>query len=238
MERPLSPVPEPLSLEKMAYNAIKEAILTFRLKPEENLVESDLARQLGISKTPVRESLSRLEREGFVTKIPYTGYYVTPISTQSVSEIFEIRAALEGLAASLAALRLSDEDITLAQTLVARHEQATQNGDIAQAARLNRQFHDLIITRAGNQRLAQILANLDEHLQRYRTLSNFQSGRLDKSVAEHRAVLTALEQRQPSQAEQAVRAHILSVSNDLAHQDIQALIQLARQNLQPGLLVE
>lgn len=227
MAAPLAPVGNPVSLEKLAYDAIKNAILIFRLKPGESLVENDLARQLQISKTPVRDALLRLEKEGFITKIPYKGYYVTEITRESVADMFQIRAALEGLAARLAAVHLNDADLSEIQRLVSEHEHALAEKKLLQANKLNREFHDLIILRADNERLKVMLANLDDHLQRYRTLSNYQRGRLMKSVEEHQRVVDALSAHNPEQAELALRAHILSVMEDLENQDFNELIRLA-----------
>lgn len=221
---PLSPVREPVSLEKLAYDSIKAAILSFQLMPEENLVETDLARQLGISKTPVRDALSRLEQEGFVEKIPYKGYTVTGISQQAVIEIFEIRATLEGLSARQATPNFTDQDLEIARDLVFRHNEAARQGDTQTASELNKQFHALILSKAKNSWLRQILGNLEDHLSRYRLLSNFQAGRLEKSAEEHDAILRAIVSRQPDKAEQAVRSHLLSVAKDLQDQDFNEII--------------
>lgn len=221
---PLSPVSGPVSLEKLAYDSIKSAILAFQLLPEENLVETDLARQLGISKTPVRDALSRLEKEGFVEKIPYKGYTVTGISQQAVIEIFEIRATLEGLSARQATPNFTEQDLETARELVFHHNEATRQGDTQSASELNKQFHALILSKAKNSWLRQILGNLEDHLSRYRLLSNFQAGRLEKSAEEHNAILGAIIARQPEKAEQAVRTHLLSVAKDLQTQDFDELI--------------
>ncbi len=223
----LPPVPTPASLERQAYEAIKSAILSFRLLPQASLVEADLARQLGISKTPVRETLGRLEREGFVIKIPYTGYLVAPISFQAMQEIFQIRAALEGLAARLCAERFGPAPAAQAANILQEHSRAAQAGDVARAAEFNRHFHNLLIECAGNQRLATILANLDDHLQRYRLLASFQQGRLEKSIAEHQRILKALQAADADEAEAAARNHILGVAADLRDQDFDALIHQA-----------
>lgn len=220
----LSPVIIPVSLEKMAYDAIKEAIFTFRFQPGQSLVENDLAKQLNISKTPVRESLTRLEREGFIIKIPYKGYFVSEISHQGMLDIFEIRAVLEGLAVRHATLALTEEEIKEADLFVAQQRDAAEASNIQLASQLNRKFHDLLIFRAGNERLTLILANLDDHLRRYRTLSNYQSGRLTKSVAEHRDIVEAIKKRDPLLAEGATRKHILSVSEDLSKEKFEELI--------------
>ena len=101
------------------------------------------------------------------------------------------------------------------------------DNEIDPASSLNRQFHELIITRAGNLRLEAMLRNLDDHLRRYRLLSNYQSGRLEKSVEEHQHVLDAIRSGRPDASEDALRTHILSVMDDLENQDFQELIALA-----------
>ncbi|RIK34323.1 MAG: hypothetical protein DCC52_00995 [Chloroflexi bacterium] len=104
----LSPLDGPTSLKDHAYQRIKDAILNLQLKPGAPLVEADLAEQLGVSKTPVRDALLELRREGLVTKIPYSGTFVSEITGKDIREIIQIRAVLEGLAARLATPHLSD----------------------------------------------------------------------------------------------------------------------------------
>jgi len=212
----LSPVPGPSSLKDQAYQAIKDAILAVKLKPGEALVESELAEQLGVSKTPVRDALLELEREGLVTKILFKGTYVSEVTERDVREIFELRAVLEGLAARLAAPLLSEEELERAEELLAAQEEALSEGKIELASQLGKQFHDMIIQKADNRRLVPILRNLDDHLQRFRLLSDQISGRLNKSVKEHRRVLLALKEKDPGVAEEMVRAHLHSVLVDLS----------------------
>lgn len=232
MSHPLTPVGGPVSLEKLAYDTIKEAILSFRLKPGEDLVESDLAAQLNISKTPVRDALLRLEKEGLVVKIPYRGASVSDVNQQVMNEIFEIRTALEGLATRQAATRMSEAEIAQAAELVEQHEQALNRADNDEASRLNRRFHEMIVQKTPNKWLKQILANLDEHLRRYRTLSNFQKGRLGKSILEHRRILDAIRNRQPEEAEEAMKEHLRSVVADLNDQNFDELIGEASKHAQ------
>ncbi len=101
----LIPLVDTPSLDKLAYDQIKEAILTFQFLPNQALIEGELASQLGISKTPVRDALMRLEKEGLVVRMPYKGTYVSDVNNQDMSNIFQIRMALEGLAIRLAASR-------------------------------------------------------------------------------------------------------------------------------------
>lgn len=214
----LPKVAEPVSLKDKAYHAIKNAILSLKFKPGDPLVESDLAQQLGISKTPVRDALLELEREGFVTKVLFKGTYVTEVKLQDVREAFQIRAVLEGLAARLATPLFSIEELEEAEKFIAEAEAVLAEGDTALCSELGRRFHNLIINKADNQRLQHIIRNLDEHHQRFRLLSDQISGRLNKSLKEHRKVLEALQRRDPAAAEEALRGHLFSVLQDLSEE--------------------
>ena len=226
MATTLSPVNSPTSLEKLAYDAIKNAILTFQLKPGESLVEADLAGQLGISKTPVRDALLRLEKESLVVKIPYKGSYVAGISRDIVIDLFEIRAVLEGLAARLSMPFISVQNLAELKEIIMRHERALRDGDITEASKHNRKFHQTIIQPCPNDRLLQILGNLDDHLQRFRLLSNYQRGTGLKSVDEHRVIYAALERHDGAAVEAAMRSHLTNVLTDLSEQDFDQLVEL------------
>jgi DNA-binding GntR family transcriptional regulator len=225
MNSQLTPVNTPVSLEKFAYDAIKEAILNFRLKPGQSLVESDLANQLAISKTPVRDALMRLQKEGLVEKVPYTGTYVAEINRQILIDMFQVRAVLEGLAARLATAIWKDNETVKLQHIIDGHALSAMNNDISAASKYNAQFHDTIIQFSSNKWLAQILSNFDDHLKRYRILSNYQSDRLRKSVEEHQAVLNAIANNDPDSADSLMRSHLLSALEDLKNQDFEELIK-------------
>jgi len=209
-------VAEPVSLKDKAYRAIKSAILSLKLRPGDPLVESDLAQQLGISKTPVRDALLELEQEGFVTKVLFKGTYVTEVTLKDVREIFQLRAVLEGLAARLATPLFSSQELDLIAENLAVAEAALAEGNLDLCSVRGKGLHDVIINKADNQRMTLIIRNLDDHVQRFRLLSDQISGRLNKSVKEHRRVLEALRQRDPVAAEQAMRDHLFSVLQDLS----------------------
>ncbi|HIQ04986.1 MAG TPA: GntR family transcriptional regulator, partial [Anaerolineae bacterium] len=208
----------PSSLKERAYIALKSAILSLDLKPGQALVESDLAEQLGVSKTPVRDALQELEREGFVVRVPYKGTYVAQVNWKDIEEIFQLRAVLEGLAVRLATLRLTADDWEKGERLLARAQEALAQGDRELCSRLGRQFHKLFIRKADNQRLASIMYNLEDHLQRFRRMSDQIGGRLEKSQEEHRRVLEAVKQRNALLAEEAMRSHMHSVLRDLSEE--------------------
>jgi DNA-binding GntR family transcriptional regulator len=205
-------------LKVKAYAAIKDAILTVRLEPGMPLVESDLAQQLGISKTPIRDALQELEREGFVTRALYKGAQVTDVTVKDIVEVFQLRAVLEGFAARLVAPLFLDEELDRISGVLSSAEAALEAGDRRLCSAEGRKLHFAIIDKAeaDNLRLASIIRNLDDHVLRFRILSDRISGRLDKSVVEHRRVLDALYRRDPLAAEQAMRDHLFSVQHDLA----------------------
>jgi len=221
----LSPLSEPPSLDKLAYEKIKEAILTFQFLPNQALVEGELASQLGISKTPVRDALMQLEKEGLVARIPYKGTYVSDINNQDMANIFQIRIVLEGLAIHLATDNLTEEDFARMEQSILDYAKALQDKDVSRSSRINGEFHNIIIQRCSNPRLVIMLHNLDDHLKRYRLLSISRGTRTDKSVPEHQKILDACRARDPHAAEEAMKQHLFSAMEDLYDQDFEELEQ-------------
>lgn len=209
-------VDAPLSLKEKAYVSIKDAILQLRLEPGAPIVETTLADQLGISKTPVRDALQELEREGFVTRVFFKGTYVTDVTTDDIREVFQLRAVLEGLAARLAAPSFTDSEMDEVARHLSAAEDALAAGDLSLCSQCGQKLHLVIIDKSDNHRLAPIIRNLDDHVQRFRILSDRVTGRLNKSVVEHRRILDALCRRDPEAAEEAMRVHLFSVLADLA----------------------
>lgn len=203
------------SLKDQAYATIKDAILSLKLEPNTPLVAEDLARQLGISRTPVRDALQELEREGFVTHTPFRGTYVTGVTMKDTTEIFQLRAVLEGLAARVAAPLFTATELDVISGYLGAAEAALAEGDLTRCSKQGQKLHAAIIDKADNQRLAAIIHNLDDHLRRLRILSDRITGRLNTSVVEHRAVIAALRGRDPEAAEGAMRTHLFSVLQDL-----------------------
>ena len=226
----LNPVANPTPRDQLAYDAIKDAILSFQLAPGQSIVESNLAKQLGMSKTPVRDAISRLEKEGLVMKIPYKGAFISEVRKETVHEIYQLRSVLEGLAASLATTNMDSTDREYTRQLIRDEIAALASKDIPKASHINRLFHDLLVEKSGNQWLKVVLDNLDDHLQRYRMLSYFQEGRLEKSIQEHQRVLDAILAEQPEEAEAGMKAHLMSVAADLTTtQDFDTLVKQAAQ---------
>lgn len=219
----LTPLKDSLSLNSLAYNQIKEAILTFKFLPNEALIEGDLASQLGISKTPVRDALMQLEQDGLVERIAFKGTYVSGISNQDMANTYQIRIVLEGLAVRLAASTLTDINLQQLEDMISVHETALEQGRFVDASKINSEFHLHIIQHCGNPRLIRMLDFLDDNLKRYRLLSIAQGLRKEKSIQEHRAVFTALQSRDPGKAETSIQIHLNSAISDLSDQNFEEL---------------
>lgn len=211
----LLPVNKPQSLKGIAYTIIKDAILTLRFMPGQALSHRDLAGQLQISETPVRDAMQELEREGFVTRIPHKGTFVTNIDKADIEETFQIRAPLEELTVCLATPQFDEEDFNEIECLLHRADTALTNGNRRQCSALGTQFHQRFIQKAGNRRLVTILDNLDDHLKRFRRISDLITGRLEKSQEQHRRVFEAARRGQAERAGRAMYFHLQSVLTDI-----------------------
>lgn len=178
-------------------------------------MEIQLAEELGVSRTPIREALRKLELEGFIVMVPRKGAYVADISFKDIADVFEIRAALEALAAGLAAERITDEELEEMERLVAEKAESIANQDMEKLIKVDTLFHEAIYKASRNQRLTSIISNLREQIQRYRTTSLSYPGRMQRSLEEHRSIVEAIQSRDPQIAQQVAREHIENAENSI-----------------------
>ena len=171
-------------------------------------MEVQLAEELGISRTPVREAIRKLEQEGYVIMIPRRGTYVSDVSVKDVKEIFEIRSALESLAISLATMRIEPDELEKLQTLLEEIGGHIENNDIDKIVATDIEFHGLLYQVSRNERLVAIISNLKEQLARFRTLSMSYPGRLQETLAEHRAMVEAIAAGDVDLAREAAERHM------------------------------
>lgn len=205
-------------LREIVFESLREAIISGVLEPGERLMEIQLAEDMGVSRTPVREAIRKLELEGFVVMIPRKGAYVAGVSDKDVADVFEIRAALEGLAAALAAERITDEEIEQLERIVVMEREP----DLHHMIQSDIDFHALLYKASRNERLIQILENLREQILRFRSTSLAVPGRLKVAIQEHRALLEALANHDVELAQELAMAHIVTAENimfDAIHQD-------------------
>jgi len=189
-----------------AARVLRQAILQGDLRPGQKLKQQELAEQLGMSATPVREVLRILEAEGLLVHIPHQGVFVAEASPENTEELTPIRVALEGLAVKLSVPRLSDNDITNLERLVQGMERAWQEMDLAQVRRYNYRFHATIYRASGSE----VLCGLIERLwPRFATdLLWMIPGRVERSIEQHRAILETIKNRDATGAANLLAEHI------------------------------
>ncbi len=195
-------------LREVVCESLREAIRTGKLKPGERLMEIQLSEELGVSRTPVREAIRKLEQEGYIVMMPRRGAYVANMSIRDVNEIFEIRTALESLSNGLAAERITAEELETLQRLLVQIGRYIKEGDMDRIVETDIKFHDLLYQASRNQRLEGIISNLREQLTRFRTLSMSYPGRLEATLEEHRAMVDAIAQGNMEAAQQAAERHM------------------------------
>ena len=195
-------------LREAVCETLRDAIRKGILEPGERLMEVQLAEELGISRTPVREAIRKLEQEGYVIMMPRRGTYVSDISTNDVKEIFEIRSALESLAAGLAARRIEPDELETLQNLLVEIEGYIAKNDIEKIVETDIKFHGLLYQVSRNDRLVSIISNLKEQLARFRTLSMSYPGRLQETLEEHSEMVEAIANGDASAARDAAEHHM------------------------------
>ena len=195
-------------LREAVCDSLRKAILSGVLAPGERLMEVQLAEELGISRTPIREAIRKLEQEGYVIMLPRRGSYVSSVSVHDVQEIFEIRSALESLSIGLAARRITSDDLDKLQKLLQLIEGYIENNDIENIVKTDVEFHDLLYQVSGNERLRLIINNLKEQLARFRTLSMSYPGRLQDTLEEHREMVEAIANGDVEAARDAAERHM------------------------------
>ena len=202
-------------LREVVYETLRDAIRNGSLTPGERLMEIQLAEELGVSRTPVREAIRKLELERFVVMLPRRGTYVANLSLKDINEVFEIRSALDGLAAGLAAERITEEELEQMERLlveIADHIEQHDNQKIVEA---DEAFHDILYRASRNERLVGIIFNLREQFTRFRSVSINYPGRLQNTLEEHRQLVEAIAQRNPEAAMQKAREHIENAEQTL-----------------------
>ncbi|MDQ7850044.1 MAG: GntR family transcriptional regulator [Armatimonadota bacterium] len=192
---------------EVIYRTLREAIVRSILPEGYRLQDRTLAATLGVSRTPVRQAMQRLEAEGFLEGVPRLGAVVASITPQDVEDIYAIRIAQEGVAAQLAAQRASPGELELLQHLNDQIAEATRQGDHQHLSHLNQEFHEAIYRAARNTRLGDLLKRLQYSIQRfeYSTLSSPE--RAQQALQEHRDLLAAIVARDAEGAEAAARRH-------------------------------
>lgn len=206
-----------LQIKEVVYRRLVRAIVELRLEPGVQLRERQLAEQMGVSKTPIREALVRLEKEGLVTVTPYRSAIVRGYAHADIREIYELRELLEGFCARRAAMRISDADEAALRDNTRRSRGLLAGGTPDGIPALFDEFDRILYRQAAGHRIGGLLAELDLHLERLGNLTVGVPGRLDASIRQHEEIVTAIVKRDAVAAEAACREHIRSVFADLVN---------------------
>ena len=195
------------SLTDAAHRQLRDDIIHGRIRPNQRLIAADLAERLEISRTPIREALQLLAAEGLVVGVK-RGYMVREHTADEIREIYEVRAALEGMAARLVAERGSDESIALIEKIGA-HEDSLAHAPRSELVELNGLFHQAIVDAASNSRLGRMNQRNSEHFFNYKIAELYSDGEALIAVRGHARILDALKKRDVAAAGHAARDHVI-----------------------------
>ena len=199
---------EYLPLRDVVFNTLRQAILRGELKPGERLMEIQLANKLGVSRTPIREAIRKLELEGLVLMIPRKGAEVADITEKSLRDVLEVRKALEELAVQLTCDKITKEQIRELEQAAEQFKKTLKSNDITEIAEADVRFHDIIYLVTDNQKLILLLNNLREQMYRYRIEYLKRADKYSQLLAEHEEIIRRIEKKQKKEAAEIVCKHI------------------------------
>ena len=197
-----------LPLRDVVFNTLRKAILTGELNPGERLLEIQLANQLGVSRTPIREAIRKLELEGLVIMMPRRGAEVAQITEKGLRDVLEVRRALDALCTELACDRITEEEKQRLRDACDEFEKATATGDATVIAAADVALHDIIVEATRNQRLIQLINNLSEQMYRYRFEYIKDENQHNNLVEEHRMIYESIVRCDKEGAAKAAKLHI------------------------------
>lgn len=197
-----------LPLRDVVFNTLRQAILTGDLKPGERLMEIHLANKLGVSRTPIREAIRKLELEGLVTMIPRRGAEVAQITEKSMNDVLEVRRSMDALCAELACDRISEQELVALEKACDDFAEAVKTKDIRKIAQADVALHDIIVQATGNRRLVQLINNLSEQMYRYRFEYLKDTSRHQSLIVEHRMICEGIRKKNKEEATSAAKLHI------------------------------
>jgi DNA-binding GntR family transcriptional regulator len=209
---------EPLASESFknkAYAALKNVIAgmdVYRSRSDIRLDERQLAQDFGVSRTPVREAMAQLEREGFIRSVPRRGVYVVRKTKREVIEMITAWAALESMAARLITKNASDEEIAVLRKMFATFHDGQVAAHLDEYSEVNIEFHQTIIRMSKNGVLTDLAENLFTHMRMIRRKTIGEQDRVDRSIRDHMNIIEALEARDTDRAEDLVRNHALGLA--------------------------
>ena len=208
---------EYLPLRDVVFNTLRQAILKGELKPGERLMEIALAERLGVSRTPIREAMRKLELEGLVVMIPRRGAQVANITEKDLNDVLEVRIALENVAIEKACKNMTDEDMSRLWVAAKGFEHTIGEGNLVKLAEADVAFHEIIHQASHNKRLIQTLNNLRQQIYRYRVEYLKDGETRDVLVREHEELTRAIRERDVERAQKISFQHIENQRMGIIH---------------------
>ena len=211
----LQPINVNVSFRDQAYEALKQAIMDadiYARREEIRLDERQLSKALGVSRTPIREAMTLLEQQGFLRTLPRRGVFIVRKTRKQIVEMIEMWAAIESMAARLATLNASDEEIAGLRRLFDEFRNSTPAEHIHEYSDANIAFHQAIIRLSGSHLMGKTIENLFIHVRAIRRMTISQRDRAERSIVDHMKIIEALEARDTELAERLVRQHSLDLA--------------------------
>jgi len=202
-------------LSQKVYRILKSEIIKGSIKQGTKLSECEIAKHMGISRTPIREALRELAANGFVKMSNNHGAVVTSLSRNDLIEVYQIRGVLEGFAARLTIKKISREKTRELESITKQIAVYAYKNDVLGFSEMDAEFHDLILSICGNKRLVQIHNNLNEHVHRFRIRSLSVPGRLKSSLNEHLKIAEAIKKKDSEQADKLSQIHMNNVLSNI-----------------------
>lgn len=203
------------SIRKKVHKYIKEKILRGEISQGERIYEGRLAKEIGVSRTPVREALHALEHEGLLVSRPRSGYFVKPISKEEVYEICEIRKVIEGLALAWAIKRHKERLIRELRRNIELCEKRLKNNDVKSFVDMDARFHEIIADLSGSERILELARALRRHMLRYRIQSIYVKDNVERAIEGHKKILSAVEEGSEKKIEEALKSHMDTSKEDI-----------------------
>ena len=211
----VEPLDVSYSLRDKVYDALKQAIMSMNIyasREELRLDERQLSADLGVSRTPIREAISRLEQEGFVRVVQRRGVFVVRKTKREILEMIQVWGALEGMAARLATQHASDAEIAELRAMFATFENNQLRAKIDEYSDTNIRFHHKLLQLSKNALMNQIAENLFAHMRSIRLTTISENDRAERSIIDHMHIIDALARRDTEGAERLARAHTLALA--------------------------
>ncbi len=203
------------SIRQKIYDHLRDQLLDGEIPPRQHLVEAKIAKEIGTSRTPIREALHSLELEGLIESIPRVGYVVKSINEDEVEEICEIRGAIEGVGARWAMEKAPQKLIADLKKNISISEEKAAGGDPKAFVELDAQFHEIIARLSGSKRLQELGQTLRRHMLRYRIQSIYLTDNVSRAIQGHKGILEAMEKGNLEEVNRAIKYHLEQSKKDI-----------------------